>query len=57
MTIFGHKAPLTAVVGLAIILLNLVVALGGPYLAPYGETGAVRPESVGWIASSLRSSQ
>ena len=49
MTIFGHKAPLTAVVGLAIILLNLVVALGGPYLAPYGETQVV---GGGWDPAS-----
>jgi peptide/nickel transport system permease protein len=38
MTIFGHKAPPTAIIGLLIILLNITVALIGPWLAPYGET-------------------
>ena len=52
MTIFGHKAPLTAVVGLAIILLNLVVALAGPALAPYGETQVV---GGGWDPASTAS--
>lgn len=40
MKIFGHKAPLTAVIGLAIILLNIIVAIFGPWLVPYTETQA-----------------
>ncbi|MBP0582271.1 ABC transporter permease [Labrys sp. LIt4] len=41
MVIFGHKAPLTAVIGLFIIALNVVIAVAGPWLAPYSETQTV----------------
>ncbi|GLS20621.1 ABC transporter permease [Labrys miyagiensis] len=41
MKIFGHKAPLTAVIGLAIIFINIAVALIGPLLVPYTDTQIV----------------
>lgn len=49
MTIFGHKAPLSAQVGLAIVVINLAVAIFGPWLAPYDQS-----QSVGdtWATSS-----
>ena len=49
MILFGHKAPLTAIIGLLIILLNILVALAGPLFAPYGETQIV---GGGWDPSS-----
>ena len=49
MTIFGHKAPLTAIAGLLIIVLNIAVAVAGPWLAPYGETQVV---GSGWDPAS-----
>ncbi|MCW6510570.1 ABC transporter permease [Lichenifustis flavocetrariae] len=49
MTIFGQKAPATALVGLLIILLNVLVAVAGPMVAPYGETQVV---GGGWDPSS-----
>ena len=36
-----NRAPLSAKVGLAIIALNLVLALFAPFIAPYGETDVV----------------
>ena len=50
MKIFGHKAPLTAVIGLLIILVNVVIALAGPALSPYTET-----QTVGKIWSNMSS--
>ncbi|WP_413989719.1 ABC transporter permease [Labrys okinawensis] len=41
MKIFGHKAPLTAVIGLAIIFINIAVAIIGPLLVPYTDTQIV----------------
>jgi|EndMetStandDraft_6_1072998.scaffolds.fasta_scaffold121232_2 peptide/nickel transport system permease protein len=41
MTIFGQKAPLTAVIGLAIIIINVLVAIFGPWLVPYTSTQTV----------------
>ena len=41
MTIFGHKPPLSAKIGLAIVVLNLLVAVFGPWLAPYGQSQSV----------------
>jgi peptide/nickel transport system permease protein len=38
MTIFGHRPPLSAQIGLAIVAINLAVALFGPWLAPYGQS-------------------
>ena len=49
MSLFGHKVPFTALLGLAIIVLNVAVALAGPYLAPYGETQVV---GGGWDPAS-----
>jgi len=52
MTLFGHKAPITAVIGLLIILANVAVALFGPWLAPYGETQVI---GGGWDPASAAS--
>lgn len=52
MTLFGHKLSFTALLGLAIILLNVLVALAGPSLAPYGETQVV---GGGWDPASATS--
>jgi peptide/nickel transport system permease protein len=41
MTILGHKPPLSAQIGLAIVVLNLLVAILGPWLAPYGQSQSV----------------
>jgi peptide/nickel transport system permease protein len=41
MTIYGHRAPPTALVGLAIILFFLLVAVIGPFIAPYTESQIV----------------
>ncbi len=41
MVIYGHKAPLTAVIGLAIVVLYVVVAVLGPWFAPYGQSQSV----------------
>ena len=41
MTLFGYKAPLTAQVGLAIVAIDLLVAIFGPWLAPYGQSQSV----------------
>jgi peptide/nickel transport system permease protein len=49
MTLFGHRPPLAAKVGLAIVVINLAVAIFGPWLAPYDQS-----QSVGdtWAPSS-----
>ena len=41
MTILGHRAPPTALVGLAIVALFLLLALIGPLIAPYAESQSV----------------
>jgi peptide/nickel transport system permease protein len=41
MTIYGHRAPLTAQIGLAIVAIYLFVALFGPFFAPYGQSQSV----------------
>ena len=41
MTILGHRAPLAAQVGLFIVVFFLVVALLGPWVAPYGQSQVV----------------
>jgi len=41
MTIYGHRAPLTAQIGLAIVIIYLLVAIFGPWLAPYGQSQSV----------------
>jgi peptide/nickel transport system permease protein len=37
MRIYGKRVPLTAIIGILIILLALVVAIGAPWIAPYGQ--------------------
>lgn len=54
MRLFGHKLTLTAWVGLAIILLNVIVALGAPLIAPFPEADIVGdawadPDVVHWL--------
>jgi peptide/nickel transport system permease protein len=41
MRLFGHKLPLSAQVGLAIIAVNVVAAVFAPLLAPYPESDIV----------------
>jgi peptide/nickel transport system permease protein len=41
MTILGHRAPLTAQIGMVIVVLFLLTAIFGPWLAPYGESQTV----------------
>jgi peptide/nickel transport system permease protein len=41
MIIFGHRAPLTAQIGLAIVAIYLFVAVLGPWFAPYGQSQSV----------------
>jgi peptide/nickel transport system permease protein len=41
VTLFGYKAPLTAQVGLAIVAIDLLIAVFGPWLAPYGQSQSV----------------
>jgi peptide/nickel transport system permease protein len=38
MRLFGHKLSVTAQIGLAIIALNIVMAILAPLIAPYGQT-------------------
>ena len=37
MRLFGHKLPITAVIGLAIIAINVLAAIGAPILAPFNQ--------------------
>jgi peptide/nickel transport system permease protein len=41
MRVFGHKPPLTAWIGMFIVALNLIVAVFGPWLAPYSQSESV----------------
>ena len=41
MTLLGYKAPLTAQIGLAIVAIDLLIAIFGPWLAPYGQSQSV----------------
>jgi peptide/nickel transport system permease protein len=41
MTIFGHRPPVTALIGLAIVLISLIIAVFGPWVAPYGQSQSV----------------
>lgn len=41
MKIFGHKPTTTAWIGLAIILINLLIAVLGPFIAPYSQSETV----------------
>jgi len=56
MKLFGHKAPITAIIGLAIILVNVIVAIAGPWFAPYSETQVIGaafdpPSAVAWFGT------
>jgi peptide/nickel transport system permease protein len=41
MTILGHRAPLTAQVGIVIVVFYLLTAVFGPWFAPYGQSQSV----------------
>ncbi len=41
MRLFGHKLPFTAWLGLAIITLNLLAAIGAPLLAPFSQSDVI----------------
>jgi peptide/nickel transport system permease protein len=41
MTILGHRAPPTAVIGLLIVLFYLLTAIIGPWIAPYGQSQSI----------------
>ena len=41
MKIFGHKPTTTAWIGIAIILVNLLIAVLGPFIAPYSQSETV----------------
>lgn len=41
LRLFGHRLPLTALLGLLIIAVNLIAAIGAPVLAPYSQTTIV----------------
>jgi peptide/nickel transport system permease protein len=41
LTLLGYRAPLTAQVGLAIVVIDLLIAIFGPWLAPYGQSQSV----------------
>ncbi len=52
--LFGHKVPLTAWFGLAIIAVNLIAAIGAPVLAPYPQAAIVGdawgdPSAAHWL--------
>jgi peptide/nickel transport system permease protein len=56
MTILGHRAPLTAQIGLVIVVFFLLVALVGPWFAPYGQSQSVgdtwaEPSSQMWFGA------
>lgn len=38
LRLFGHKVPLTAAIGLFIIVINIIGAVGAPVLAPFGQS-------------------
>ena len=52
MTLFGHKAPVSAQIGLAIVAIDLFIALFGPWVAPYGESQTVTTD--GWAGPSAQ---
>jgi peptide/nickel transport system permease protein len=56
MRIKGHAIPLSALVGMAIVALNVVAALFAPWLAPYGEADSVgdiwaHPSAAAWLGN------
>ena len=56
MKIFGHRLSVAAVIGFAIILINLTVVVFAPWLAPYGEAELVGdvwapPSAEAWLGN------
>ncbi|MDR3493957.1 MAG: ABC transporter permease [Ancalomicrobiaceae bacterium] len=56
MTLFGYKPPFTAWVGIVIVTVNLLVAVFGPWLTPYGESQSVAgtwdpPSAALWLGA------
>ncbi len=54
MRLFGHKLPITAVLGLLIILINVLAALGAPILAPFDQSDVIGdawddPSAAHWL--------
>lgn len=54
MRLFGHKPSITAWIGLAIIALNILIALGAPVIAPFPEADIVGdawadPSGTNWL--------
>ncbi len=54
--LFGHRVPLTAWLGLAIIAINLIGAIGAPVLAPYPQSAIVGdawgdPTALNWLGT------
>ena len=41
MTIFGHRPPLTAYVGMVIVVFYILTAIVGPWFAPYGQSQSI----------------
>jgi peptide/nickel transport system permease protein len=41
MRLLGHRLPLTAALGMVIIAVNLIAAIGAPVLAPYGQADII----------------
>ena len=56
MKMFGHRLSVAAVIGFAIILINLTVVVFAPWLAPYGEAELVGdvwapPSAEAWLGN------
>ncbi len=54
MRLFGHKLPITAVIGLVIIAINVLAALGAPILAPFNQSDVIGdawddPSALHWL--------
>ena len=54
MRLFGHKLPVTAVLGLLIIAVNVLAALGAPILAPFNQSDVIGdawddPTALHWL--------
>ena len=41
MRLFGHRLPLTALIGLVIIAVNVVAAIGAPLIAPFDQAAVL----------------
>ena len=56
MTLFGHKPPLSAWIGLAIVVAYLLVAVLAPWIAPFSESESVAgtwdpPSATSWLGT------